>query len=94
MHSEHRRRYHLRPLSDVHPGDRVSRDAAAIAALVDGRPDDVDWDEIHVQASQVLVRTRQTQTQLSLQVRDPRGPARITDHVDTPLLLAKSENSF
>lgn len=94
MHSEHRRRYHLRPLSEVHPGDRVSLDAAAITAMVDDRPDDVDWDQVHTDAAQVLGRTRPTIARLSLDVRGPRGRTKIAGPTETLLLLAKSENPF
>lgn len=94
MHSDHRRRYHLRPLAEVHPGDRVSLDADAIAALDDDRPDDVDWDRVHADASQVLDRTRLTPTRLVLDVRNPRGRRGIEGDDLARLLLAKSENPF
>jgi len=33
VHSDHRRRYHVRPAEEIYPGDRVSTDADAIAAI-------------------------------------------------------------
>lgn len=94
MHSDHRDRYHLRQLHEVHPGDRVSLDPDAIAALADDRPDDVDWDAIHADARQVLVRHRPTPTRLVLDVRTPTGRAVIQGPTGGALLVAKPANDF
>lgn len=93
MHSEHRRRYHLRPLAEVHPGDRVSTDAEAIRAVTDDRPDEVDWDRVDADAAHVLDRFRISPTRLSLEVRGNRG-AGIEGHVSAPVLLHKPERPY
>lgn len=90
MHSQHRDRYHLRPLSDVYPGDRVSLDPDAMTALAAGTPDVVDWDQVDADARQVLDRHRTTPTHLWLDVRTPDGRAVIEGSTVAQLLVAKS----
>lgn len=73
MHSDDRTRYHLRPLVDVLPGDRISLDAQAIAAMRDDRPGDVDWADVDDHALDVLDRTRLSATRLTLRTRGGLG---------------------
>lgn len=94
MHSEHRRRYHLRPLADVHPGDRVSIDADAIAAVQADRSDEVDWGKVDQDAAQVLDRFRLTPTRLSLEVQRSTRNAGIEGHVSAPVLLHKPDRLY
>jgi hypothetical protein len=93
MHSEHRRQYHLRTLAEAYPGDRVSLDAEAIAAVIDDRREDVDWDRVDADASQVIDRHRYTPDRLSLEVRGKRG-AGIEGHTAATLLVARPANPF
>lgn len=92
MHSEHRARYHLRPLADVYPGDRVSLDRDAIDAYEAGEP--VDWDKVDADARQVLDRHRTTPTHLRLDVRSPDGRAVIDGNTAAYLLVSKPPRRF
>ena len=61
MHSDHRRRYHIRPAESVYPGDRVTTDAAAIAAVRADPDADLPADVVD-DAALILARSRQTPT--------------------------------
>jgi hypothetical protein len=94
MHSEHRR-YLLRPLADVHPGDRVSTDQAAIDAVTHDHADQVDWGQVDADAAQVLDRHRPRPDRLEFDVRRGRDPVTgIQGHPASALLVSKSPNSF
>jgi hypothetical protein len=95
MHSEHRRRYHLRPLADVHPGDSVITDRAAIDAVTNDRADEVDWDQVEQDAAQVLDRHRPQPYWLTFDVRRPQRPVTgIEGHPATSLLVSKPPNAI
>lgn len=99
MHSEHRRRYHLRPLADVHPGDRVSLDETAIRLVSDDQEDQVNWARVDRDASQVLDRMRPSPDRITLDVRDgaPGSGSRrhgLEGHTAAPLLVWKPANSY
>jgi hypothetical protein len=94
MHSDHRR-YLLRPLADVHPGDRVSTDQAAIDAVTHDDVDQVDWDQVDADAAQVLQRHRPRVDRLVFDVRRGHDPVTgIQGHPSTALLVSKPPNSF
>lgn len=71
MHSDHRKRYHVRPAAEVYPGDRISTDQQAIDAVNgDRRADaDVDWPAIERGAQLVSHRRRTHPTRLRFLTR-------------------------
>lgn len=83
MHSDDRRRYHVRPADQVYPGDRISTDQQAIDAVNGDRAADaaVDWPEIEQQAQ--LVQQRHRPAPRLLAFTTPRGLVRkgVTDDV-------------
>lgn len=87
MHSDHRRRYHVRPAEDVFPGDRISTDQDAIDAVNGDRRLDasVDWPAIEQAAGLVRGRTRTRPT--TLRFRTTRGS--VTREVDAEVLVVR-----
>lgn len=75
MHSDHRRRYHVRPADQVYPGDRVSTDAAAIASLTADPDADIPAD---VEADAALIFDRSRRTPTSFRFSTASGPLRLT----------------
>ncbi len=100
MHSDHRRIYHLRPLADVHPGDRVSCDTTAMDLVTDGKDDQVDWAQVDRDAAQVLDRFRPSPDHISLDVSDRHGKdGRLRRHgleggTEAALLVWKPERPY
>lgn len=85
MHSDHRRRYHVRPAAEVYPGDRISTDQQAIDAVDGDRRADaaVDWDAVEAEAELVCDRTRTHPTTLRFRT----GSRRVTADLDRRLLV-------
>jgi hypothetical protein len=87
MHSEHRKRYHLASLADVHPGDDVILDADAIAAVRDDRPGDVDWSAVEADARHILHRHRPSPDRLTFPVTHAGQRRELAGAPAVPVLL-------
>lgn len=83
MHSDHRRQYHVRPAAEVYPGDRISTDAEAIAAVNGDRDADsaVDWERVEAEAGLVYERERQSRTRISFKTSRGRVPRATYDEL-------------
>ena len=83
MHSDHRRRYHIRPAAEVYPGDRISTDTTAIEAVDGDRDADarVDWEAVERDAGLVHHRRRPSQTELVFLTNRGRVAAGLDDWV-------------
>ncbi len=88
MHSDHRRRHHLRPASAVYPGDRVTLDAAAIAAL---RADaDADLPAEVVEDAALIVGRRRPRPD-RFRFATPGGPLRLSADADVVVVRERSD---
>lgn len=90
MHSDHRRRYHVRPADNVYPGDHISTDQEAIDAVNGDRRADaaVDWQAIEDGAQFVRHRTRTRPT--ILRFTTDAGP--LTRRTDDDVLVVRERN--
>jgi hypothetical protein len=93
MHSEHRRMYRIRPIDDVHPGDRVSLDHEAMQMVRDKRADQVDWGAVDAAAALVMRRKRPKPDRIELAAKGaPQG--RIRGQSGQDFLVHKEDRTY
>ncbi len=87
MHSDHRRRFHIRPASEVYPGDRVSTDAAAIAAVRADSDAEIPA-EVVEDAALILARRRPAPSRFVF----PTPAGRLRLDADDPVLIVQQRS--